>query len=282
MYILGCDVSRWQDDNSTPQMMDFEKSKAEGIKFAIMKTSQSTWLDEDYIMNWNNCKLAGIPRAGYHFLDWTKPAIDQARFFAGVLEKDPGEKEPVLDYECRTGVPERSKAIDEAFIFVNELENLLGIKPVIYTSPGFWNEFGSQSVYWKEYKLWIANYEVYEPKIPKPWDKWYMWQYTDKGDGIKYGAESFGLDLNYFNNIDYDFSEGIEITDPPVVIDPPVIDSDKIITTSYLNIRTQPIINNSTRIGTVAPNTEFEIVGKDGNDWLKGVCYLYKEYTKEV
>src|SRR3989304_316015 len=53
--------------------------------------------------------------------------------------------------------------------------------------------------YFKQYPLWIANYGVTKPLVPKPWTEWTFWQFTDKGDGSIYGVESKNIDLNYFN-----------------------------------------------------------------------------------
>lgn len=37
---LGIDVSRWQDNNSTAQQMDFTKSVSMGAKFVFIKSSR--------------------------------------------------------------------------------------------------------------------------------------------------------------------------------------------------------------------------------------------------
>ena len=59
---IGCDISRWNDANSTPQMVDFEKMKAAGADFVFIKASQANWADEDIIFNWNNALAAGVLR----------------------------------------------------------------------------------------------------------------------------------------------------------------------------------------------------------------------------
>jgi GH25 family lysozyme M1 (1,4-beta-N-acetylmuramidase) len=35
----GIDVSRWQDDNNTPQQIDFRKAYAAGARFVFIKAS---------------------------------------------------------------------------------------------------------------------------------------------------------------------------------------------------------------------------------------------------
>ena len=36
-YAEGCDVSVWQDNNSTPQQVDFQKMYAGGKRFVMIK-----------------------------------------------------------------------------------------------------------------------------------------------------------------------------------------------------------------------------------------------------
>jgi len=87
--------------------------------------------------------------------------------------------------------------------YVIEMERLSGKKPIIYTGAFFWESYGTQADVWKNYPLWIASYstqEYMEYNLARltPWDKWTFWQYSSKGDGIAFGAESLNLDMNYF------------------------------------------------------------------------------------
>ena len=53
---------------------------------------------------------------------------------------------------------------------------------------------------WKYYPLWIAHYtSAKKPTLPKPWVDWLFWQHGVYPVGIKYGAESKLLDLDWFN-----------------------------------------------------------------------------------
>ena len=194
---LGIDVSKWQDDNSTPQRMDFKKAYDAGARFVFIKASQACWMDEDMLYNWKSAQDAGLLRGAYHFLDWKAGAVEQANFFCGVLEKDPGELPPVVDYEFRTGVP--YNAASQLELVCETVEERLGKFPLIYTSPYYWKEYGSADEWWNLHDLWIANYNVEKPFVPPPWDAWTFWQWTDKGDGKLFGAESYGLDMNWFN-----------------------------------------------------------------------------------
>jgi lysozyme len=208
---LGIDVSLWQDNNSTPQMVDFNKAKSAGASFAFMKASQGLALDPDFVMNWQNASNAGILRGVYHFLDFkNKPAnktanewaIDQAVFFYGVVKNLKMDFLPVCDFEDSGTLP--AGTVRQAFKnFLESYFSISGKRCIIYTRNSFWSVYGSADAYWLQYQLWVAQYYYNtlpaNPNLIPPFTKWYFWQYTDKGDGLKYGCESKQVDLNYFN-----------------------------------------------------------------------------------
>lgn len=208
--IPGIDVSHWQDDKSTPQRVDFKKAKSAGAEFVFIKASERLYMDADFSWNWSFAKDAGLLRGVYHFLRWDVPGLTQARFFCNdVLRGDWGELPLVADYEAplstyagKTSYP--SNAL--LFQFLQEVETITDKKPMIYTSPGFWNTNGkikNSNQFdnkWLYFPLWVAHYtKAKQPIIPKPWAKWLFWQYSASGNGPEYGAESKSIDLNWFN-----------------------------------------------------------------------------------
>ena len=208
---LGIDISLWQDNNSTPQMVDFSKAKSAGASFAFIKASQGLYLDPDFVMNWQNAGTSGILRGVYHYLDFkNKPsnktanqwAIDQAVFYWGVVKNLQLNFPPVCDYENAGTLP--AATVRTAFKnFLESFYSLSGIRCIIYTSSGFWGSYGSTDQYWAQYPVWWAQYYYQtvpaNPNLKSPFTTWKFWQYTDKGDGKKYGCESTYVDLNYFN-----------------------------------------------------------------------------------
>jgi lysozyme len=245
--VLGIDVSKWQDDNSTPQMMDFSKSVAKGAKFVFIKASERLFADADFIWNWKNAKTAGLLRGAYHFLRWDISGQMQANFFCDLLEDDPGELPPVADFEAPAysygGV---MKYPSNALLwqFIETVQMRMGVKPIIYTSPGFWGTHGrikgtgSYDSKWANYPLWVANYGVSEPSIPKPWDDYTFWQYSANGDGLAFGAESKSLDMNWFNG-DYaallEFAGIEEPTEPDEPEEPTPTPSPELPSTELVN-----------------------------------------------
>lgn len=246
-FTLGIDVSRWQDNNSTAQQMDFTKSVAMGAKFVFIKSSQRLWTDEDILYNWKTSKAAGLLRGAYHFLDWDVSPREQAQYAWSIIESDPGELPPVIDFEYWNPPP--PNAYDILWNYLIEMERLSGKKPIIYTGAFFWDAHGTDADVWTNYPLWIASYttqDYMESNVAKltPWDKWTFWQYTDKGNGLAFGAESSGLDMNWFNGSLDELKQfaGIITTPQPPTPQPPtnsvLLPTLKVI--SSVRVRTQP------------------------------------------
>ena len=226
---LGIDVSKWQDANSTAQQMDFAKAYAAGARFVFIKTSQALYQDEDILYNWKTARAAGLLRGGYHFLDWATDPVAQARYAWSLVQADPGELPPVCDFESWGIVP--ANAEDILYAYLVEMERLSGRIPMIYTGAYFWKAQANQEEKWSRFPLWVASYTTQgymELNVTNmtPWSKWTFWQYTSKGDGLAFGAESLNLDMDYFNGSYADLLAfaGVTPPEPPA----PVVDLDAI------------------------------------------------------
>jgi len=225
-YVLGIDVSVWQDNNSTAQQMDFTKSVAMGAKFVFIKSSQALYADQDILYNWKSAKAAGLLRGAYHFLDWNADSRQQAQYAWSLIKNDPGELPPVVDFEYWNPPPPNADGI--LLDYLIEMKRLSGKTPIIYTGAFFWNTHGTESSLWKEYPLWIASYttQAYmETNVQNltPWDTWTFWQYTSSGDGLAFGAESLNLDMNYYNGSYEDLCRRFGVNAPvPPPVEPPV------------------------------------------------------------
>ena len=203
MTILGIDISKW-DGN-----WDASKAKLAGATFVFIKASQATFTDPQFKANWQKAKDAGLIRGAYHYLDYTKPGIDQANYFADLLKNDPGELPPVVDYELRRTDNNPSAALgflrdclDQLTKRTELFEDMSIKRPMIYTGPGFWMEYGDQtkSEYWIQFPLWNGHWITSNsPKVPMPWTMWHFWQFTSKGPGEAFGSESLSMDMNRFN-----------------------------------------------------------------------------------
>ena len=220
MTVSGPDVSFYQDDNSTPQQIDFQKLGSVS-DFVIIRAGQNLWVDPDFAVNWTLAKDAGVPRGSYWFYDSRVSPIDQAELWAATLGSDLGELPMFADYEENYGGP--FGGWRNFKLFLEELKTLCVNKEIyIYTAYYYWKDHcpnplteDDELEYFHQYPLWIANYGATSPAVPLPWapNEWRFWQYTDKGNGSMYGVESSTIDLNYYNGTEAEFSEwiGVEI-----------------------------------------------------------------------
>jgi lysozyme len=220
MTILGIDVSKW-DGN-----WDAAKARQAGATFAFIKASQATFTDPQFLVNWQKAKDAGLLRGAYHYLDYTKSGSDQANYFADLLKNDPGELPPVVDYELRRTDNNPSAALGflrdclDQLIKRSELyKDTNNKRPMIYTGPGFWTEYGdlTKSDYWIQFPLWNAHWTTSAaPIVPLPWTMWQFWQFTSKGPGEAFGSESLTMDMNRFNGTLSDLKEFAGVGIPAV------------------------------------------------------------------
>lgn len=218
--IIGCDISFWQDKDDTPQTVDFAKMRVAGAEFVICRAGQGEWRDEDFLAYWHGAKGI-LPRGSYWFYDSRVDPKRQAKKWIAALDGDFGELPLWCDFEDKYGGAYHGWK--KWFDFITEVQSLVGNKQIgIYSGYYYWIEntlqvgIPSISLQWfAQFPLWIANYNVGAPLIPRPWSTWELWQFTDNGDGTKYGVESLNIDLNYFNGSLEDFKTRYNLTDQP-------------------------------------------------------------------
>jgi len=225
--VLGADVSKWQDNNETPPMMDMQQAKDNGLEFIFIKATQGYAKDPDFYENWANAKKAGIPRGAYHFADaYNGSAHDQAKNFWNTIAFDEGELPLVLDFEARDNI-----GLSFIKYFLEYIKERSKYTPILYTGISVWNDLvGSAYADWVlEYPLWISHPdltidcpvrsipELGVPSLPNVWKNnnvpALFWQFTYAGDGLYFGAESKSFDLNVFNGTRTDFK--IEFPEVP-------------------------------------------------------------------
>lgn len=252
--LIGPDVSFYQDDPGTPLGINFVKMK-QSAGYVIIRAGQNVWIDSDFKTNWRDSKTAGLPRGSYWFYDSRANPKEQAELWFSAFEDDLGELPLFADFEEAYGglytgwrhwktFLERIKALAK------------GREIAIYTAYYYWVQNAPSAVsdaanleYFHQYPLWIANYGVNSPLVPKPWtaNEWTFWQFTDSGDGKLYGVESSRIDLNYFNGDLAAFNQRFKLGTTPPPPPPPGSVWYKV-TASALNVRK-------------GAGTTFEVVG---------------------
>jgi lysozyme len=161
----------------------FAKLKDSGVIGVIQKATQGfTFKDPTYKSNRNGVLNAGMLFGAYHFGTAGDPAA-QAEFFLSVA----GDTELlVLDFEPN---PQgQDMTLLEAEHFVHEIFAQRGRYPGLYSGHTVKEALlaaginaPSQTELSKCW-LWFARYGP-PPLIPKVWEDWTLWQYTDGAAG---------------------------------------------------------------------------------------------------
>jgi GH25 family lysozyme M1 (1,4-beta-N-acetylmuramidase) len=183
-YLEGVDVSHWQGTIS------WSRVAAAGKAFAFIKASEARdYVDPLYASNRTAAQAAGLWTGAYHFArpDATAgDALAEADHFVATLHLGHGDLIPALDLEQTGGL---SVAALQSWVttWLGEVTKKLGIRPMIYTSPYFWQHSmaDTRALADAGYKtLWVAHWGATTPTVPASnWGGhgWTFWQYSDCG-----------------------------------------------------------------------------------------------------
>jgi lysozyme len=176
--VRGVDVSYYQGH------IDWPTARAAGIAFAFVRVSDgATFVDPELGANWKGTKSAGLLRGAYQYFRPAQDPIAQADVLirelraAGGLES--GDLPPALDIEVTDGVAPADLQ-RRALAWLARVESAVGRKPLIYTSPSFWEDLDPSDAFAPN-PLWIAHWDTPCPSIPTTWSRWHFWQDSDSG-----------------------------------------------------------------------------------------------------
>ncbi|MCM1053479.1 MAG: LysM peptidoglycan-binding domain-containing protein [Ruminococcus sp.] len=198
----GIDVSEFQGE------INFQEVKNSGIEVVYIRSSASnSYIDNKFERNYLETKKNNLKVGFYHYVTArnTKEAEEQAKFFASVIKNHETDCLLAMDFESFPGLS-KSEINEIALTFLKTLEELTDTKTIVY-SDAYNAAFTFDENIYRNYPLWIAEYDVEKPKISN-WDTYYGWQYTDKGriEGIShyvdrdYFKEDILIDTKTINN----------------------------------------------------------------------------------
>lgn len=193
--VNGIDISHYQGD------LDWQKISKE-VLFGICKATEGiTFKDPEFDDNWVRIKNANLIRGAYHFYLSNDDPAEQAKFFWKRIEGYSNQDLPlILDIE-RGGLKSNiSKAELQADLktFLEELEELSGRKPMIYSNTYFANEYLTNK-YFADYSLWLAEYtKRLTPNVPNTW-KTKGWEFWQKSASYELKAANEKVDYDVFN-----------------------------------------------------------------------------------
>ena len=198
--VHGTDVARFQG------RIYWDRAAAAGLRFAWIKATEGgDRVDPEFQANWSGAAKAGLVRGAYHFYYWCRPAAEQAAWFIANVPRARGALPPVLDMEWTpfsltcTIRPPAEVVRREAKIFLDMLERHYGTRPVIYSTPDFFERNGMDQL--GAYDFWLRS-TANHPSRTYPGHRWTFWQYT--GTGLVPGFYT-DVDLNAFNGTRAEF-----------------------------------------------------------------------------
>lgn len=203
------DISKWNGN------IDFGTMKSSGVKGVMMRAAYATSKDTKFDYNSQQCEIYGIDYGVYQFATFhynsTKDAAmtkakTQADYLVSILKGKKITGYVTLDLELESGyklMMTAQELTDVANYYCGIIEKA-GYKPMIYCSVSWMqNNLVASNIH---YPFWVAYYnDTGSYNFPKTGygnymnandGKITMWQYTDQGNGAKYGAESEYIDLN--------------------------------------------------------------------------------------
>lgn len=195
----GIDVSRWQG------RIDWQKVKASGVEFAVIKAGEGTETEVNFYENIKGAKEAGINCGVYWFSNAHSydEAVEEARACLSVVSQYSLEYPVVCDFEYRSlkdnPLSGNRKALTDTLLgFLSTIEQG-GFYSMLYTNTDFSDKYLELSRVTEKYDIWFAGYSVDKPGMPCG-----MWQYSESGrmdgmdlDNLNNGSTNVDLDISF-------------------------------------------------------------------------------------
>jgi lysozyme len=193
--VHGIDAARFQTS------IDWAQARRNGVNFAFLKATEGGDLvDPAFRDHWRGAGEAGVARGAYHFYYFCTSPEDQARWFIRNVPRSKGMLPPVLDMEwnafsptCAHRRPAGHEVRDEMRRWLRIVEQHYGQRPIIYTTPGCYEDAGLDT--FRGYEYWLRT-TAKSPDEAFPGERWRFWQYSATGliEGI-----AGKVDLNAFS-----------------------------------------------------------------------------------
>jgi len=136
MELRGVDVSHYQLDIEWDMVAALNP-----VDFAFVKATEGhDYVDSLFCHNWESLGALGIRRGAYHFFRAYGCGEEQAENFLASVEMRPGDLAPVLDIERTDGIDPKIM-LEEAHVWLRQVEEVLKIKPIIYTNQHFYDRY---------------------------------------------------------------------------------------------------------------------------------------------
>lgn len=186
---FGLDISHYQGEINWTEMKTIYDIYPINYVF-IRATMGSFSTDKRFNKNWKESRENGFIRGAYHFYRPDENSTVQAENFIRNVDLKKGDLPPVLDIETMPKNQPMVRLVEGLKNWCSIIESHYGIKPIIYTSDKYHQDFLIE--HFDDYIIWIANYNFFVENMQPHWD---FWQFTEKAQ-IKGTREK--VDVNIY------------------------------------------------------------------------------------
>ena len=168
--VKGIDVS------SHNGMMNLDAAADDGIRFIFIKASEGAdFHDENFRINYQKARHAGMKIGAYHFFRFDRDGVDQARNLISAIRGRHLDLGVAIDVETSgnpTGID--STLIADRLTRMADFLNLNGYKVTVYSNTAGYFSYIRESLPGTD--LWICSFS------PTPINtEWTFWQYNHRG-----------------------------------------------------------------------------------------------------
>jgi len=146
----------------------------------MIRSSIGLYVDRQWERNTRRSLKYGLLRCTYHFLKADRSIKDQALLAVSLANQRPVEMGIYCDVEHDTlgQIPTAKQVKTFSEIVTINYDGPYGI----YTSKYQWSSLGANTGWASKYLLCVADWGgLDKPRLPEPWNKWELWQYSNRG-----------------------------------------------------------------------------------------------------
>jgi lysozyme len=197
--LLGIDISHHQGDINFEETAKLNSGR-DSIQFVYIKASEGrNFADDKSEQNALGCAENNLKYGFYHFFHGSLSAQQQALFFCEQIKSHSFDLIPVIDVEISGGL-QPLVLVDSVLVFMDKVEEILEVRPMIYTYISFYADYFEQSKASNEL-FWLAAYNQKNPYMQK--ENVLIWQFTEKAtvDGIASKVDLNVAKRTFYNKV---------------------------------------------------------------------------------
>ena len=182
--VRGIDVSRHNG------MMNLDAAAAEGVEFIFIKASEGgEFRDENFRLNYQKARHAGMKIGAYHFFRFDRDGIEQANNLLQAVGKRHLDLGVVIDVEAHGNAADvPGPLITDRLSRMKEYLNLKGFRVIFYTNRDGYYDYLAEN--FPGDPLWICSFSEHPINA-----EWTFWQFNHRG---KVAGIRGNVDLNTF------------------------------------------------------------------------------------